>query len=247
MKKILVLMLMILLVLTGCTNKPSNEGENKRCDDSESCDITDLNPSDASKEFKEKYEALNGIDTKKYREIEIPENDIFVEINTDQLKELLDKPDWTGILLVSDPKCPWCRSVMPYAVQAAIDNKVDKIYAISIWDDEGNEVWRDKWKLTDGKVEKIVDGHPTYYQLMEKDESNQLSEYTFSDENKETVSTGEKRIYAPNFIRIENGKIISVITGISEYQTDSRQEISKVIENDMVEILNNWFGEFTKK
>ena len=57
----------------------------------------------------------------------------------------------------------------------------------------------------------------------------------------ETISTGEKRIYAPNFMYIEKGEIKRLVTGKSELQKDSREELTKEMLEDEDKIFNEFF------
>ena len=59
-----------------------------------------------------------------------------------------------------------------------------------------------------------------------------LSEYNLANSNGEKVSTGEKRIYAPNYFYIEKGIAKKLVEGISEKQKDSREELTKEMLED---------------
>ena len=108
------------------------------------------------------------------------------------------------------------------------DNK--KIYYIEIWDDEGNEILRDKYELTP-ILTKTIEGTESYKFLLEKFDSV-LEEYTVTDTEGHKITTEEKRIFAPNYFYIRDGKVVKMVDGISEKQTDSREELTKDMLDD---------------
>ena len=71
--------------------------------------------------------------------------------------------------------------------------------------------------------------------------SNVLNNYELQDENGNSIDTGEKRIYAPSFVYIENGKAVKLIEGISENQTDSRMELTDEILEDEENLFSDFF------
>ena len=68
-----------------------------------------------------------------------------------------------------------------------------------------------------------------------------LKEYTLKDDNGNEVNVGEKRIYAPNFFRIENGKATKMTDGISEKQEDPRGELTEEIIEDEKKMFEELF------
>ena len=52
---------------------------------------------------------------------------------------------------------------------------------------------------------------------------------------------GEKRIYAPNYFYISNGKVKKMVEGISDKQKDSREELTDEILKDEEEQFNDLF------
>ena len=152
----------------------------------------------------------------------------------------------TFYVYFGDKKCPWCRSVIEKAIKVSKDYDVDKIYYVSIWDDDFNEILRDKYKLNDkGKVEKVSDGTDTYNKLL-KEFDSLLSDYTLTDNNKKEVKVGEKRIYAPNFIYVSEGKAVKMTEGISDKQKDSNQELSDEILADEEKLFKEFFNNSTQ-
>ena len=220
--KLIVILLIGILLFTGCSNK------------------------DALK-FKEDYESINGkeIGENKYRDISIDKDNPFVEVDAEKILDMIEK-DETFYVYFGDKKCPWCRSVIEKAIEVSKNYDVNKIYYVSIWDDDFNEILRDKYKINDkGKVEKVSDGTDTYNKLL-KEFDSLLSDYTLNDNNKKEVKVGEKRIYAPNFIYVSNGKAIKMTDGISDKQKDSYQELSDEILADEEKLFKEFFNNSTQ-
>ena len=59
-----------------------------------------------------------------------------------------------------------------------------------------------------------------------------LEEYTVTDTEGHKITTEEKRIFAPNYFYIRDGKVVKMVDGISEKQTDSREELTKDMLDD---------------
>ena len=147
----------------------------------------------------------------------------------------------TFYLYVGDTLCPWCRSVIEKSIEVAKKNKIDTIYYIDIWDEEGKEILRDKYEVKDGKAVKVLDGTPEYKKLLEYF-NTVLSDYTLTDKDK-TIPVGEKRIYAPNFFYIKDGEVQKMIEGISDKQNDPREKLTKEILKDEEEAFNKLFND----
>ena len=158
-------------------------------------------------------------------------------------KELLEKIDnkETFYVYFGDELCPWCRSVIEKFIEVANKNKIKKVYYIKIWDKDGNEVLRSKYKLNDNnEIEEVQKGTDEYIKLLTTFDSL-LSDYTLKDKDGKEVPVNEKRIYAPNFIYVKDGKGVKLVEGISEKQTDSREELTKEMLEDEEKIFNEFF------
>lgn len=212
-------LLIVCLIITGCwkTNK------------------------DAIK-FKESYQALNGKENKigkTHRKLRISKNNPFVYATAEEILEKIENNE-TFYVYFGDPLCPWCRSVIEKAIEVAKDEDIIKIYYVEAWDDEGNEILRSKYELKEGQLTQTIKGTDTYYKLLEKFDSL-LSEYTITDENKEKIPTGEKRIYLPSFFYIEKGNAVKMTDGISKWQEDPMEKLTKAILEDEEEMFENFF------
>ncbi len=218
-RKILILVTIIILgICTGCSNNSK------------------------SLEFKKEYEALNGEKNKngkEHRTVLISDDNPYEKVSTSDILEKIKNKE-TFYVYFGDKLCPWCRSVIEKSIEVAKNNKVNKIYYVAIWNDDGEEIVRDKYEFVDGELKKTIDGDENYPKLLELFD-DLLSEYTLTDDSGNKVSTGEKRIYAPNYIYIENGIPKKLVTGISEKQTDSREELTEEILKDEEEIFKEFF------
>ena len=197
--------------------------------------------------FKKSYESLNTKTNSlgnEYRTIKIDSINPFVQTTAENIVDMI-KNEETFYVYFGDEMCPWCRSVLEEAVASAKQNKIDKIYYVDIWDENHNEILRDKYTLNKkNKPEKEIDGTDAYYELLEyfKD---LLNEYTLKDEKGNIVEVGEKRIFAPNFVYIEKGLAKKLVSGISEKQTTSSSELTTEIREDELRIFNEFFTKDT--
>ena len=225
MKKIyLLLSLVLIITLVGCGSKKEEPKKNEE-----------------ALKFKSEYEGLNGKTNKSgkvHRTISIPENNPFEEITPEDLLKKFDTGE-TFYVFFGSPICPWCRSVIESAIKIADERDIIKIYYVDIWDDNGDEILRSKYEVKDGKASKLKDGTETYYKLVDK-MKDFLRDYTLTDGDK-TIEVGEKRIYAPNFVYVKDGKTKKLITGKSEKQTDSRGELTDEIKKEQEESFKRFF------
>lgn len=183
--------------------------------------LTVKNNTDAKK-FKQEYESLNGTirekDGKTIRNITIPLNNPMVYITEDEVVEMINNKD-TFLIYFGFEDCPWCRSVLPNLIEAANDLGLNKIYYVNI-----KEI-RDTIELKDDQLTTTKEGSVGYYQLLELLD-NVLDDYTIKDNDNNTISAEEKRIFAPNVVAIINGKAAKITDGISEQQTDGYMNLT---------------------
>lgn len=219
MKKLaLISLIVISLVITGCSN-------NKK-----------------AIEFKNDYEELNGKENTHgftNRTVKISENNKFVEVTPKEIVEKINKKE-SFYVYFGSRLCPWCRSVIEVADKISRNKKIDKIYYVDVWDNEGNEIFRDKYEIVDGKLKQTYKGAKEYKKIINSIDSKLLRDYIISNNDKE-VEVGEKRIYAPNFVYFKNGKGIRLTNGKSDEQKDPRQELTKEILQDEEEQFKKFF------
>ena len=201
MKKIevIVIALISVFLLTGCVDKTT----------------------DAYK-FKEEYESINNKDNghgKKYRELNIPNDNPFVYSTAEEVVKKLDKEE-TFVVYFGFKECPWCRSILEELIHAAKDKKVDKIYYVDIKD------IRDVKEIDEqGNVVTTKEGNKAYMELLQRFD-NVLSDYNLSNGLVE-INSVEKRIYAPNIIAVSKGKAIQMEEGVSKELTDPYSKLTK--------------------
>ena len=196
-----------------------------------------------AKAFKKDYERLNGVvnaNGKEHRTISIPKNNPITISTAKEIVSKIENED-TFYVYFGSPICPWCRSVIEKAMEVANNNGIKKVYYVDFWDDEGNEILRDKYTLDDdGKPVKDIEGKEEYYKLLEY-LGEVLPDYTFKKKDGQEINLGEKRIYLPTFIYVAKGKPIRMTTGISDLQTESRDELTTDILADEDKMFDEFF------
>lgn len=196
-----------------------------------------------AKRFKEDYEKLNGVETAKegvnYRTIEIDEDNPFVYTNLSDVVDMIMNKE-TFFVYFGANWCPWCRSVLPTAIEEAAKAGVKKIYYVDVRPDNDIEKdIRDIYSLDEnGEVYLSHKGEEDYkYFLMYADKV--LSTYNSHGVKVDDV----KRVGAPNFFFVENGVVTTKITGISSKQTDAYMELTDEIKEDMKEAFKKYFDQ----
>ncbi len=218
MKKILYVVISMLLVLTITACK--------------------INNSDSLK-FKEEYESLNNKSNenngKKYRSISIPKDNPFIYKTADELVDMLQNKE-SFIVYFGFNSCPWCRSVLPTLIEVSKNLNIDKIYYVDVSDIRDTIVVNE-----DGELQTTKEGTKGYYKLIDllKDV---LSDYKLTNKDGKAISANEARIYAPNVVRVERGKGISLTTGVSELQTDGYMDLT----DDMIKETYSKFEKVLK-
>ena len=217
MKKLLLLIIPILL-LTGCNNK------------------------DALK-FKEDYESLNGQSTvsgKEYRTITIDEDNPFVYVTLEDVNKLIKHKE-TFIVYFGANWCPWCRSLLPTAIEEAKANGIKKIYYVNVREgtDEENDI-RDIYSLDENnEVYLSHEGTEAYHEFLD------TAKGVLRDYNSHGVKVeNTKRVGAPNFILFKDGKAVTLTTGISENETDPYMELTNEIKEDMKNIFDEFYKQY---
>lgn len=236
MKKIL-LIILILIFMCSCTNK---KDESQACDLFEECGgETTISVHD----FKIDYESINGLKNKKdvyYRILNIPEDNPIVYTSGEEIINLINNKE-SFYLYVGDKLCPWCRSNIETAIKIAKENNIEKIYYIEIWDDEGNEIFRDKYQIEDDKLVQVYKGEASYHQLLEYS-SSFLKDYVLNKDG-ENIEVGEKRIFAPSYFYFEEGVLKRFTEGTSINQKDAYETLNDQILNDQETLFKELFSE----
>lgn len=221
MKKIIILLISLTL-LTSCSK---NETDNIK--------------------FKKEYEKLNTVEMiegENYRNLDISKDNPFVYTTAEDIVNKIESKE-TFYVYFGSSKCPWCRSVIETFISVANQNKIDKVYYIDIWDNNHNEILRDKYELdSNNKPKEVSKGTESYYKLLDYF-NDYLDDYTLSTTKGKIINVGEKRIFAPSFVYIENGETKDLVTGISKKQISYNSELS----TDILTEEENTFKEFFNK
>ena len=226
MKKILSIMLVLISVfaVVGCEQKSK--------------------ATEASLAFKEDYEKLNGKENKSgkvHRTVSIDEANPYVEVSADEIVKKIENKE-TFYVYFGSTLCPWCRSTIESAIKVAKEKNIETIYYVDVWDDEGNEILRDKLEVDKkGKVKVAKEGTESYYKLLDYFDEY-LRNYDLTDSNGKAVESNEKRIYAPNYMYIENGNIKKLTNGKADSQKDAREELTEQLKNEQLAKFRDFFN-----
>ena len=226
MKKILSIMLVLISVfaVVGCEQKSK--------------------ATEASLAFKEDYEKLNGKENKSgkvHRTISIDEVNPDVEVSADEIVKKIENKE-SFYVYFGSTLCPWCRSTIESAIKVAKEKNIETIYYVDVWDDEGNEILRDKLEVDKkGKVKVAKEGTESYYKLLDYFDEY-LRNYDLTDSNGKAVESNEKRIYAPNYMYIENGNIKKLTNGKADSQKDAREELTEQLKNEQLAKFRDFFN-----
>ena len=195
--------------------------------------------------FKENYESLNGTTNKngkEHRTVTIPKDNPIIISNASEIIKKIENEE-SFYVYFGSTLCPWCRSVIEKAIEIANTNGIDKIYYVDVWDEEGNEILRDRYTIDDnGNAVEEIEGTEEYYKLLTY-LNDVLPDYTYAANKNggQKLDIDEKRIYLPTFIYIAKGKPIRATGGISDLQTDSRQELTNEILQDEEKQFDDFF------
>lgn len=188
--------------------------------------------SDASK-FKQEYEKVNGEESyggNITRELNIPEDNPFIYKSAGDIVKMINDKE-TFVVYFGFSTCPWCRSVLPTAIEVFDDLDINEVYYVDV-----KEI-RDVLEATeDGEVVTKTEGSKDYYKLLELLDGV-LDNYSLYDSEGNEVNSNEKRIYAPNFVSVVDGKPTKLETGISDNQEDAYMELGDEIKKDMYDKL----------
>lgn len=193
--------------------------------------------SDAMK-FKKEYESLNGTirekDKQTIRTLSIDEDNPMVYSSCQDIIDRIENKE-TFIIYFGFSDCPWCRSSIETFIESAKENNITTIYYVDIKED------RDEIEIIDSQISISKQGSKEYHTLLEL-LGSVLDNYIVDE-----TDTHEKRIYAPNYISILNGKPQLKVEGISSLQSDGYQEINEDIKQDMKDQFQSLFDSIQTK
>lgn len=178
--------------------------------------------------FKEEYESLNGVKSKKTgkinRSVNISKDNVFVYKKASDIVDAINNKE-TFAVYFGFSECPWCRSVISTLSEVATDIGIDEIYYVDVSD------IRDELEIKNEKVVTKKQGDKSYMELL-KLLDNVLDDYTLTDDSDKEISTSEKRIYAPNVVSVVAGKAIKKDTGISDKQTNPYMKLTTKMKKE---------------
>lgn len=184
-------------------------------------------------DIKQQYERYNGA----YRSIIIPEDHPLLLSSGEEVLKKIEDGD-TFYVYVGDEMCAWCRSVLEMAIKTATECGVQQIYHIDAWDDERNELFRNRYLIRDNELIEIK-GVDAYYRLIDLWQDH-ISDYVL-DVDGEKVDMFQKRIFLPSFFYIEKGKTLRYTRGISALQKRKNDELSAEILADERKLFMRFF------
>lgn len=85
--------------------------------------ITGCNEKTSAQKFRDEYTS-------------VPENNVFVYKNIDQIINILEKG--TGIVYLGFKECPWCQAYVPMLDEVAKEKKLNEVYYYDILDSRKN-------------------------------------------------------------------------------------------------------------
>lgn len=198
--------------------------------------------SDALK-FKNEYENINGeaIEGKDYkvRTLDIDSDNPIIYLNLEDTPRVVKEE--TAIIYFGFARCPWCRSIIETLLEVAKDLKINKIYYVDVYDS------RDVLKVNeDGKIEITKEAPDAYYELLTLLD-DVLEDYMITDNDGNSINTGEKRIYAPNVVAVKDGKVLGLETGIPCNLENPYQEITKEMYDETYDLFKCLLEEIVDK
>ena len=227
MKKLLVLLLAVLM-LTGCTQMPDVREDALR--------------------FKNEYESLNGKENEHgnfYREIEIDTDNPFVYSSAEEIVEKMNNGE-SFIVYFGANWCPWCRSILPFFIEVCHELKLDTVYYVDVKpDNDPEKEIRDVYAIDEnGRIYLSHQGSEGYHWFIK------LAENVLADYVREDVPTldgtefeGAKRVGAPNFVVVKNGKAVRMELLVPSSLSDPYMELNDSVIKDIRKAAEEFLSE----
>ena len=193
---------------------------------------------DDALKFKKAYESDNGKkrgkDGKVIRVLDIPRDNPIIYSDCTKILEKMNNNE-SFVVYFGFSECPWCRSCIETMIDSAKENNIDKVYYVDVKDVRDSLVVAD-----DGSLMMVKEAHKGYDELVDR-LSTVLDDYILQDSEGNEVNTGQKRIYAPNFVVVKDGQPLVKIDGTSSLQKDPYEELSVEMIDDMQNIFKSAF------
>lgn len=199
-----------------------------------------LNGTDGAK-FKKEYEALNGekaYGDYKYQKLKIDKKNKIKYINMEEAYDIIESR--TGLIYFGYPKCPWCRGMLPSLLKTVDCSCLENIYYVDMTDK------RDEYEVKDDRAVLKKEASQEYYDLLELLDKH-LMDYTVTDDDGIEYETGEKRIYVPFVVAVNNGVIRDVYDGIDIDENQSPfDELTSTQKSELEVIFENLIASVTE-
>lgn len=191
--------------------------------------------------FKQEYEKYNNKsseDGNKYQKLKISKNNKVKYITATEAIDILKNK--TGLIYMGFPNCPWCRGMLPTLLDTVKKSNQRELYYLDMTG------IRDTYEVKDYEVKKTGDGTPEYLDLLNLLD-NYLDEYIIKDEDNFEYEVGEKRIYVPLVVAVQDGYIQGVHSNSVELEenqspydklTDKQNQELEVALNNLIDTLN---------
>ena len=216
MKKRLLLLIVLVLILTGCKSTSKNELDYLA--------------------IKEMYEVLNGSydkDNHKYNEVVVPEDNPFKLVDIDYIIDLV-KNKKSFYLYIDSPTNQWGRASFTSLIEVAKERNIDTIYYLDIKHD------RDLLAYKNQTTAIIENGTYQYQQLLDA-LKDVISQYILYDVNGDFANGEEGRIYDGYIYYLKEGNGIVSYSPRSVLQLNYYDEIDAATKSDLKKNINDFF------
>lgn len=159
---------------------------------------------EAADTLRDAYESLNGQERltdpgEHFQTIALPAKIKVQFVTAQQAANLRD-----GIVFFGFPTCPWCRNVLPLALEV-VCGAGQTLYYCPL------DEYRDVYALEDDALVEKTPAGPGYHALLAR-LGDCLEPYTLTDSHGNDLPIGEKRIFAPTIVRFHNGGLTNFWT-----------------------------------
>lgn len=195
----------------------------------------------AEEKFIQEYESFNGKekeDGSLYFEVSLSTENMSVKhLSYDQLFSLLE--GGTGVIYFGTPENESSRHFVSSFLPAMQESGVDLFY---YWDHFSD---RDEIELDEDEKEKVTkEASEEYEQLLEKLD-DVLGDYTFLNEDGETVSFSRKRLYAPTLLIVKEGEVKASYIADAENESEEEapsEEEQKELQEELIDMIQEVSG-----
>lgn len=195
MKKIfnyLFIAILSVLVITGCGSEKESKKEEKEKVKFEIDSVS-------AEKFKNEYEQYNDVEVNGVvlMNLDIPEENPIHYATYDELLTIFDE---TSIVFFGSPTSVDSREIISTLFETAEANEISRIYYVNL------NNFENQFENQGGQIVKTVNEQEGYYEVLDK-LFLELDEYFIDG-----IDVGEKRIYAPTVLFIQDGEVIGKYT-----------------------------------